>query len=301
MRPLAHRHELRSCNTNNAMVEHKTTVSCEFISQSPFINVKAHQGRRSYTQKPLEYLLTANMQRSSDTSIQLKLQEYLERQKRQNESSLHDLYKQSEDIKRETSLSSAERQRRLGVICSRRKRLRQNQKVLELEQECANFRLKNLKLRDDNILLEAILNEAQSKLQVMDQQQRTDQMISSVSATSCVPLAAAFACRERPGFVLPVHASDMMCEWYPQQQQQPQLQLSSLLSMPAMYHQNLQQQQQLQMQPTYLNILQNQFATTVDTHGPTHSLVTYDEGRSSDNSWETYYQQSTAPGYQYKL
>jgi hypothetical protein len=74
---------------------------------------------------------------------------------------LSELDKLSETIQHEETISLEERQRKMGIVYSRRKRVRQNQRIDELTETCVSFRESNVQLSAENKRLEALLAQAE--------------------------------------------------------------------------------------------------------------------------------------------
>ena len=92
-------------------------------------------------------------------------------QKKKHAQELAELREQSEVLKQTGDLGHDEKQRQFGIIYSRRKRLREKQKVLELEEECDRIRASNQQLKVDNSRLDAILSVVSAQAAQMDQNQ----------------------------------------------------------------------------------------------------------------------------------
>lgn len=98
-------------------------------------------------------------------------------QKQKHAEELAELRQQSEVLKRKGDIDHEEKQRQFGIIYSRRKRLREKQKVLELEEECERIRASNQHLKVDNSRLEAILSVVLTQVSQLDQAQVATSLI----------------------------------------------------------------------------------------------------------------------------
>jgi hypothetical protein len=87
---------------------------------------------------------------------------------RHSNDELDDLREQSEALKLQENLSHEEKQRQHGMIYSRRKRLREKQKIEQLEEQCRRIRAANHLLRADNSRLEALHSEFATKVSYCD-------------------------------------------------------------------------------------------------------------------------------------
>ncbi|GKZ00794.1 hypothetical protein MPSEU_001031100 [Mayamaea pseudoterrestris] len=94
-------------------------------------------------------------------------------QRKKQTQELAELRQQSEALRQEGGLNPEDKQRQLGMIYSRRKRLRAKQKELELEEEIERVRASNQQLKVDNSRLEAIYSVVMAQLSQQTQLSHT--------------------------------------------------------------------------------------------------------------------------------
>jgi hypothetical protein len=100
-------------------------------------------------------------------------------QKKRNAQQLAELRLQEDVLKQSDDLVLKDKQRQFGMIYSKRKRLREKQKILELEEECDRIRASNRRLKIDNTSLQAIFSVTMAQVSQMDQAQLAVPVLAS--------------------------------------------------------------------------------------------------------------------------
>ena len=104
-------------------------------------------------------------QKAGETNVVLEatqdaLENLSRKRKEEHTTRLSELEELSDTVRQEEALSTEEKQRQMSIIYSRRKRVRQSQKLDELTETCVAFREQNDQLRADNARLEELLAKA---------------------------------------------------------------------------------------------------------------------------------------------
>ncbi|GKY99063.1 hypothetical protein MPSEU_000862000 [Mayamaea pseudoterrestris] len=98
-------------------------------------------------------------------ATQSALEDMSRKRKLEHKARLSELNNISSTLRNEEELSAEERQRQMSMIYSRRKRVRQNQRIDELTETCVSLRQENERLQKDDLHLESLLSKAGGSVQ----------------------------------------------------------------------------------------------------------------------------------------
>jgi hypothetical protein len=117
------------------------------------------------TPRPTTYSAPATAKSSNSASKQDALEEMSRKRKQEHDSRLYELEILSNFIRKVQTLTAEEKHRQMSIVYSRRKRVKQSQRIDYLTETCVSFRENNERLRNDNVQLESMIVSANSLIE----------------------------------------------------------------------------------------------------------------------------------------